>query len=74
MSRFGQVASAWSRRHPGTGLGLPLAIGLTELHGGTLTIHSVKGAGTTVTIAFPPDRSEAPPIAALTSVGGLGRR
>src|SRR5262249_47275498 len=74
MSRFGQVASAWSRRHPGTGLGLPLAIGLTELHGGTLTIHSVKGAGTTVTVAFPPDRSEAVPIATLTGAGGRAGR
>jgi PAS domain S-box-containing protein len=72
-TRFGQVASALSRRHAGTGLGLPLAIGLVELHGGTLTIESMKGSGTTVTIAFPPDRSETP-IAALAGVGGLGRR
>ncbi|GEM_PF-1683496 len=67
MTRFGQVASTWSRRHPGTGLGLPLAIGLTELHGGTLTIRSIKGAGTTVTVAFPPERSEAP-----AAVAGAG--
>jgi signal transduction histidine kinase len=38
------------------------------LHGGTLTIESMKGSGTTVTIAFPPDRSETP-IAALAGVG-----
>jgi len=72
-TRFGQVASALSRRHAGTGLGLPLAIGLVELHGGQLTIESTKGSGTTVTITFPPDRSESP-IAALAGVGGLGRR
>jgi signal transduction histidine kinase len=72
-TRFGQVASALSRRHAGTGLGLPLAIGLVELHGGQLTIESTKGSGTTVTIAFPPERSETP-IAALAGVGGLGRR
>ena len=59
MSRFGQVASAWTRRHDGTGLGLPLAIGLTELHGGALTIRSSKGVGTTVTVAFPRERTEA---------------
>jgi signal transduction histidine kinase len=58
MTRFGQVASAWSRKHDGTGLGLPLAIGLTELHGGTLTIHSTKDVGTTVTVCFPPERSQ----------------
>jgi PAS domain S-box-containing protein len=61
MTRFGQVASTWSRRHDGTGLGLPLAIGLTELHGGTLTIHSIKGVGTTATVTFPRERSQSPP-------------
>ena len=58
VTRFGQVASAWTRKHDGTGLGLPLAIGLTELHGGTLTVRSTKGVGTTVTVAFPRERSE----------------
>jgi two-component system cell cycle sensor histidine kinase PleC len=58
MTRFGQVASAWTRKHDGTGLGLPLAIGLTELHGGILTVRSTKGVGTAVTVAFPRDRSE----------------
>jgi two-component system, cell cycle sensor histidine kinase PleC len=56
VSRFGQVASAWSRKHPGTGLGLPLAIGLVELHGGKLTIESRKGVGTTVTVRLPRER------------------
>ena len=63
MSRFGQVASTWTRGHDGTGLGLPLAIGLTELHGGRLVIRSSKGIGTTVTVTFPPERSEPAPIA-----------
>jgi two-component system, cell cycle sensor histidine kinase PleC len=58
VSRFGQVASAWSRKHAGTGLGLPLAIGLAELHGGSLSIQSSKGVGTTVTVRFPRDRSQ----------------
>jgi signal transduction histidine kinase len=58
MAHFGQVTGPWTRLHAGTGLGLPLAIGLTELHGGTLTIQSIKGVGTTVTIGFPPSRSE----------------
>jgi PAS domain S-box-containing protein len=57
-AHFGQVTGPWIRQHAGTGLGLPLAIGLTELHGGTLTIQSIKGVGTTVTVAFPPSRSE----------------
>lgn len=37
----------------GLGLGLSIARRLTELHGGTLTIQSEKGAGTTVTVKFP---------------------
>jgi signal transduction histidine kinase len=57
-TRFGQVATPWARKHDGTGLGLPLAIGLVELHGATLTIRSAKDVGTTVTVAFPPERSE----------------
>jgi two-component system cell cycle sensor histidine kinase PleC len=65
VTRFGQVASAWSRRHPGTGLGLPLAIGLVELHGGRLGIESQKGVGTTVTFTLPRERALiAPSIAA----------
>jgi len=37
----------------GTGLGLPLARHMTELHGGTLHIESAPGHGTTVTIRLP---------------------
>jgi PAS domain S-box-containing protein len=58
MTRFGQVTGPWTRQHAGTGLGLPLAIGLTELHGGTLKVQSIKGVGTTATVAFPATRSE----------------
>jgi PAS domain S-box-containing protein len=57
ITRFGQVASPWSRRHPGTGLGLPLAIGLVELHGGRLRIQSQKNVGTTVTFTLPRARA-----------------
>ncbi|HXQ51464.1 MAG TPA: ATP-binding protein [Stellaceae bacterium] len=64
VSRFGQVASALSRKHPGTGLGLPLAIGLVELHGGTLAIESRKGVGTTVTVRLPKARFAQLPAAA----------
>ena len=64
VTRFGQVASTWSRRHAGTGLGLPLAIGLVELHGGRLTIESVKESGTTVRVFLPAERALPSPAAA----------
>jgi signal transduction histidine kinase len=56
MSQFGQIDSSLARQYQGTGLGLPLAKQLTELHGGTLTIESVLGAGTTVTVTLPAAR------------------
>jgi signal transduction histidine kinase len=56
MEPFGQIDSTVSRKYEGTGLGLPLAKRLVELHGGTLTIESALGVGTTVTIALPRER------------------
>jgi signal transduction histidine kinase len=57
LDRFGQIDSRLSRKYDGTGLGLPLSKRLVELHGGTLEIDSAVGAGTTVTIRFPPARA-----------------
>ncbi|MDY0872734.1 ATP-binding protein [Dongia rigui] len=39
-----------------TGLGLPVAKLLTDLHGGRLDIESTPGVGTTVSLWLPPDR------------------
>ncbi len=57
MTKFGQVESDLSRRFEGTGLGLPLTESLVQLHGGTLTIVSEKGTGTTVTVRLPAART-----------------
>jgi PAS domain S-box-containing protein len=56
LELFGQVDAGLARRHEGTGLGLPLARKLAELHGGSLTIESEKGRGTTVTVVLPATR------------------
>jgi signal transduction histidine kinase len=56
MTSFGQVESKISRKYEGSGLGLPLAKHLVELHGGTMTIESQVDVGTTVTIVLPSDR------------------
>ena len=53
LEKFGQIDSKISRKYDGTGLGLPLAKHLIELHGGTLTIKSEVNVGTTVTIVLP---------------------
>lgn len=46
FDRFYQATSK-SRRH-GAGLGLPIARGIIEAHGGTISIQSEEGRGTTV--------------------------
>ncbi len=53
---FGQIEGSFERQYEGTGLGLPLVQSLAALHGGGIEIDSAVGAGTTVTIWFPPER------------------
>jgi signal transduction histidine kinase len=66
LEPFGQVDAGLSRRHDGTGLGLPLTKSLVELHGGALRIESRKGAGTTVWVCLPAAR-----VAATTFSGAI---
>jgi PAS domain S-box-containing protein len=63
LGLFGQVDSAFNRRHEGTGLGLPLSKALVELHGGSLDLQSQPGVGTTVTIRLPAERIVRDPTA-----------
>jgi signal transduction histidine kinase len=44
-------------RHRGTGLGLSLVRSFVELHGGSVTLESAVGRGTTVTCVFPLDQT-----------------
>ncbi len=50
---FGQVDGTRSRWREGTGLGLPIARALVELHGGRIEIRSVKTKGTEVAVRLP---------------------
>jgi signal transduction histidine kinase len=56
LEPFGQIDSALTRRHQGTGLGLPLAVSMSERMGGRLSIDSHRGRGTTVTVYLPAER------------------
>ncbi len=53
---FEQVDNSYRRQHGGTGLGLPLAKRLVELHGGSLRLESSVGDGTRVYVRFPAAR------------------
>ena len=50
---FHRQRPAYDSRYQGVGLGLPFAKTIIELHGGSLSINSVQGSGTTVTIELP---------------------
>ena len=60
LEPFRQIDHALSRSYEGTGLGLPLAKLLVEKHGGTLTLESALGIGTTATVTLPRARLKAP--------------
>jgi two-component system cell cycle sensor histidine kinase PleC len=53
LKPFAQVDDRRARAQEGAGLGLPLALGLAHLHGGSLHIESQPRAGTTVVLTLP---------------------
>ncbi|HEV7372505.1 sensor histidine kinase [Arenibaculum sp.] len=65
MQPFGQVYGAMGRSGEGTGLGLPLARSLAELHAGVLLIESEPGLGTRATVRLPAERVRHPQPADL---------
>jgi len=56
LSKFGQGSNAIKSAEQGTGLGLPIAKNLIELHGGTFTLKSKVRIGTELIATFPPER------------------
>ena len=63
LTPFGQVENSYARRFGGTGLGLPIARSLVEMHGGRFTLESTPGEGTKVSFTLPPKASGVAPAA-----------
>ena len=53
LKPFAQVQGHLARTQEGTGLGLPLAMGIVKLHGGSLFLDSEPNAGTTAVVTLP---------------------
>jgi signal transduction histidine kinase len=70
FEEFQQASGAdASKRHEGTGLGLPLSRRFVELHGGRLWVQSEQGVGSTFSFTLP----VAPPVEAVEAGDVDGR-
>ncbi len=53
FERFRRIENARRRTHEGSGIGLALVHELLTMHGGTISVHSRVGEGTTFTVSLP---------------------
>lgn len=60
FERFHRAKGTSARSSEGTGLGLALVHELVRLHGGTISVRSTEGVGSTFTVAIPRGRAHLP--------------
>jgi signal transduction histidine kinase len=53
FERFRRIDSVRRRSHEGSGIGLALVRELVEMHGGSITVESTLGVGSTFTVSVP---------------------
>ncbi|MCC7106466.1 MAG: PAS domain-containing protein, partial [Chloroflexi bacterium] len=70
FDRFYRPTTETSRRIPGSGLGLPIARAMVELHGGELRLKSEPGRGSTFSITIPMGPAAVSPAEAPTGNQG----
>jgi signal transduction histidine kinase len=63
FERFYRPETEATRHRQGSGLGLPIARAMVELHGGRIWVDSTPGAGTTLWVVLPTGRHAAPAAA-----------
>jgi PAS domain S-box-containing protein len=62
FQRFHRVEGSRGRTHEGTGIGLALVQELVKLHGGTVSVASIMGQGSTFRIAIPLGKAHLDPV------------
>jgi len=58
FERFFRAQSALDRQIPGTGLGLYICKAIVDAHGGTITVRSAVGEGSSFAVDLPPSTAE----------------
>ena len=57
FERFYRADPSRSRHHGGSGLGLSIVRAIVDAHGGTVTLDTALGRGTTVRVELPAERA-----------------
>jgi two-component system sensor histidine kinase ChiS len=71
FEQFSQIDGSVTRRHEGTGLGLALVRQFTEAMGGSVSVESDEGSGSTFTVSLPMERVQDAPARSQPPDRGL---